>query len=117
MQVVVEYDDGENEGRMEAGMNAYKASFDGEEWMTLIHGESREKAKYRFMRREPTGMADKSMWVDIRLTHLPEFDDKPFTDCDEVRALFMPSEYTDDGEGICDPFVNDCDCELCRGKK
>jgi hypothetical protein len=97
-------------------MKAYKASFDGEEWMTLIHGESTAKAKYRFMRCEPTGFADKSMWVDARLVRLPEWDNRPFVDGEEIRLLFLPSDYTEDGEGLFDPFVNDCDCELCKAR-
>jgi hypothetical protein len=96
-------------------MKAYLATYDGAEWVTLIHGETREKAKYRFMRCEPSGWADKSMWVDIRLTRLPEWDNRPFVDCSDIRMIFLPSDYDENGDGIFDEsFINDCDCELCK---
>ena len=95
-------------------MNAYIAIFDGEEWQTLIHGKTRGEAKSRFMRCEPSGVADHSYFNSIRLRRLPAWDNRPFIDGDEVRALFSSEERDENGDEIPDPFINDCDCELCK---
>lgn len=84
--------------------------------MTLVHGETREKAKYRFLRCNPEGNTWHDLWPDIRLHRLPEWDDKPFVDCSDIRMLFDNDDYDENGDlRYDDPFVNDCDCELCKG--
>lgn len=98
-------------------MKAYVARFDEEEWMMLIHGETRAKAKYRFLRCEPSGWADNSYWNSIRLSRLPEWDDKPFRDVPEIRNLFSYGDYDENGDEIQSPFINDCDCPICKGER
>lgn len=96
---------------------AYIAKFEGEEWVTLVHGATRAKAKYRFLRVNPSSFGGGD-YVDIRLTRLPGQDDKPFTydnanvagfryDFDEDHPLPEETGWSE----------TDCDCELCREKK
>jgi hypothetical protein len=95
-------------------MRAYIAYLFNDDWQMLVHGETRGKAKSNFIKWNPES-SDDDMWVLIRLRRLPEWDDKPFTDCQEMRQLFTPYEYNDKGDGIYnEPFTNDCLCELCR---
>jgi len=100
---------------------AFVAQFEDEEWCMLVHGETRGKAKARFLRLDPSGMADNSYWNSIRLRRLPGQDDKPFTYETTLAAgfQFAASEYDENGDGIDggpDDFVNDCDCEICKPK-
>ena len=100
-------------------MLAFVARFDGAEWCDLVHGETRAKAKYRFLRVNP-GDDDPGLWADIRLRRLPGQDDKSFTYEDAKAAGF---EYTA-GEGdygepeplSSDEFSSSCDCEICTRK-
>lgn len=57
-------------------MLGFIARFDGEEWVSLIHGETTGKAKARFLRVEPSGMAERSMFRDIRLNRVPGLADR-----------------------------------------
>lgn len=102
-------------------MLAYIVNFKDADWCTLIHGETRNKAKYRFMRCEPTGWHDSSMWTEIRLQRLPKQDDKPFTYEIAGAAGFRygTDTYDENGNEIEHPewFSNDCDCEICNKGK
>lgn len=92
---------------------AYYAQYKDEDWCMLIHGETRSKAKYRFSRCDPSCSYDHSMWTEIRLKRIPEWDDKPFDDCPEIRELFIPEGYTKDEEPIYSYYYNDCNCDIC----
>jgi hypothetical protein len=94
-------------------MKAYRAFLAEETWMMLVHGNKREQAKWNFVKWNPES-ADNSFYPDIRLRRLPEWDDKPFTDCEDIRALFYTDEYDEKGDPLFDRFVNDCHCELCQ---
>lgn len=103
-------------------MKAYVAQFKDEEWCTLIHGKTRAQAKYNFLHWEPTGMADRSYWNDIRLRRLPGLDDLPITYENAKAAGFeyAANEFDDDGNSLDDGpdhFVNDCCCEICKKKE
>lgn len=99
-------------------MKAYKAHLKDDEWMILLHGATREKAKWNFVKWNPEA-ADNSFYPDIRLQRLPEWDNKPFEDCQEIRELFLEitEVYDENGDGIYSPFINDCCCDLCREMK
>lgn len=96
-------------------MLAYIAKIEQEEWQMLIHGETRGKAKHQFCKDNPAGYYAFEIWNDIRLTRLPEFDNKPFIDCEETRRTFAPVDYDENGDGIFDEFINDCRCKICVG--
>jgi hypothetical protein len=100
-------------------LKAYFARFEGEEWGTLIHGETRGKCKSRFMRCNPMGSPDPDSFQDIRLKRVSGLDGKPFTFENAVAANFW--FYDEDGETkIEDPKefgFPDCDCEICQGEK
>ena len=89
---------------------AYYASFDGAEWVLVVHGETRGKAKQRFSKIEPSGDYWRGLWNDIRLTRLPEWDDKPFKPGIEYNQLFS------EGDDYVGYMPVDCDCPLCRGE-
>lgn len=94
-------------------LKAYYGYFKGEDWGTLVHGETRGKAKQRFARCEPSGFGSEG-WNDIRLQRKPSLDDIPFTWDNAKKAGF---EYLLDDSAHSFPieeFVNDCDCEICK---
>jgi hypothetical protein len=92
---------------MSEKMLAFVGTFREEEWCTLIHGETRGKAKSRFERCNPGG----GRYTDIQLRKLPGQDDLPFTFLNAKAAGF---EYENEDETI-PGFINDCDCPICRG--
>ncbi len=98
-------------------MRAYYCEFIEEGWVELIHGDSRGRAKYRFLRCT-SGLADRSMWNDIRIHRIPSLDDKPFTQANldaQNDFHFEPNEDDGEGNGIFDgPFINVCDCPICK---
>jgi hypothetical protein len=94
-------------------MRAYIAAYDGAEWCTLIHGETRGKAKYRFLRCEPSGEGNVSMFTEVRLTRLPGCDNQPFTD-ETIKATGFKFSTDETPPGYIEPFVNDCDCWICK---
>lgn len=57
-------------------MKAYWATEVDGDWGFFVHGETRGKAKYRALFREPSGFW---LWNSIRLTRRPALDDTPFT--------------------------------------
>jgi hypothetical protein len=94
---------------------AYYAQYEGEDYCTVLHAETRGKAKYRFARVDPAGNYDRSRWNEIRLYRLPKWDNKPFRKGDEYNQLFAPDSYDDNGEGVYDGYSwIDCDCPLCK---
>jgi hypothetical protein len=95
-------------------MKAYIARLVDDEWQMLVHGETRGKAAGQFCHDNPPGFYAYEIWNDIRLTRLPEWDDRKFDDCDEIRDLFSYENYDENGDEIQDPFINDCTCRLCR---
>lgn len=97
-------------------MLAYIASIKGEEWCTLVHGETRGKAKYRFYRNSPQWI-DKEDWVFIRLRRLPGQDDKPFTFETALAAGFQYNNEMEDGDPDPEGFTHDCDCPLCKRRR
>jgi len=97
-------------------MLAYIGRIEGQEWQILVHGQTRDKAKYQFVKDNPEGYTSWDIWNDIRLTRLPEWDNKPFVDSPEIRQLFAASDYDENGDEIYESFYNDCSCELCRGR-
>ena len=95
---------------------AFIARFSGEDWVELVHGETRAKAAYRFAQNH-AGDGD---YIDVRLRRLPGQDDKPF-DFDTAKA----SGFTFDNEdGHYDEaemragfaIAMECRCELCGPK-
>lgn len=93
---------------MSEKMLAFIATFNEEDWCTLIHGETRGKAKARFVR---CNLGSELPYTDIRLRRLPGQDDLPFTSLNSKAAGF---EYDVEDETI-PGFINDCDCPICRG--
>ena len=97
---------------------AYFAKFVNEDWGCLVHGETREKAKHRFMRIEPSGWAEHDWWTDIRLRRIPGLDDKPITYDSAKEAGFEYEEEADDPMPLPpEEFYNFCDCEICRPER
>jgi hypothetical protein len=93
-------------------MLAFVARFEGEEWCSLVHGETRGKAKSRFYRAWADGW---NSWNEVRLRRLPGQDDTTF---DYETAKAAGFEYHDEyGDGSPAEFMNDCDCEICGGKR
>ena len=99
-------------------MLAYVAKYDNEEWSILVHGETRGKAKFQFVRCEPSGNYDSSMWNEIRLRRLPRQDDKPFT-YENSKAAGFEYWYDEESDIILpeDDFINFCDCPVCRKRE
>lgn len=95
-------------------MKAFIAKLEDEEWQMLVHGETAGKAKSMFCKTNPPGYASFEIWNDIRLIRLPEWDDRKFDDCDEIRNLFSYEDRDENGDEIQEPFVNDCICWVCR---
>lgn len=98
---------------------AFVVRFEGEDWCTLIHGETRGKAKARFMDAWSLEAKD---WNSIRMRRLPGQDDKPFTHEIAKAAGFSYSTGEEDENGddiTCGPeeFTHDCYCELCRAEE
>jgi hypothetical protein len=97
-------------------LKAYHAFIENAEVGTLVHGETPGKAKYRFLRCEPSGWLERSDYEFIRLRRLPACDDKPFTYETATSAGFV--YYDENGEELDEKyFTNDCDCEICHPKK
>lgn len=95
-------------------MKAYCASYDGDEWVTYVHGETRGKAKYRFLRVDPSGSGSHSDWNYIRLQRVPLWDDIPFVKSDEYDRMFTSDEQDEEGNPLYRFHISvDCDCELC----
>jgi hypothetical protein len=94
-------------------MLAFVARFDEEEWCTLVHGETRGKAKSRFYR---AWWGDRDEWNDIRLRRLPGLDDTPFT-YEAAKAAGFEYAHSEYAGGSPADFINDCDCEICGGKR
>jgi hypothetical protein len=92
-------------------MKAYLAHFEGEDWVMLVHGETRGKAKYNFLRWNP-GDSDASYYPEIRMNRLPGQDDKPFTFENADKAGF--NYFEEDGETVDTFFINDCRCIICK---
>ena len=102
-------------------MLAFVCHFDGEEWFILIHGETRAKAKWNFIKWNPFSLDAWDSWNLVRTKRLSECDDKPFTWQNAKDAGF---EYTTDeiSDGTDDPehfipeefFPNDCNCSICQ---
>jgi hypothetical protein len=102
-------------------MKAYIATLEGEDWCILIHGETRGKAKARFLQCEPSGWHDSGTWNTIRLTRLPGQDDLPFTYENSQAAGFvfsdevdfeMSTEITEQQRKA--NYSMDCNCPLCN---
>jgi hypothetical protein len=102
-------------------MKAYFAQYKNEDWGTLIHGETRGKAKSRFSRCDPSGEYYHGMWNKIQLTRVPGLDDKPFTYENGKAAdwLYLSEDYDENGRMSISEldWFNDCDCEICKGDK
>ena len=96
-------------------MLAFVAQFKNSEWVTLIHGKTRGKAKYNFMRWNPDVWIDNSMWNEIRLRRLPGLDDKPIT-FENAKAAGFEYSY-DDFDFESNLFINDCRCEICKNNE
>ena len=93
-------------------MKAWIAQYKDEDWVMLVHGETRSKAKSNFQQWNP--MAYERDFIDIRVIRLPGLDNLPITYDNAKNAGF---EYWDDWDGAIverDMFVNDCSCEICR---
>ena len=80
----------------------------GDEWVTLIHADTRGKA-----------IANARQWIDnsadfiaFRATRFPEMDDRKFTyqDCKDAGFEY---DRDDDGKPY---FWNDCSCDICEGE-
>ena len=96
-------------------MKAFFMHFDGEFAGMLLHGETRGKAKMRFL-NEALGNGEYSA---VRGWRIPGLDNKPITYKNAKDAGF---EYTEehDEEDTALPesmFDNNCFCEICRGVK
>jgi hypothetical protein len=92
-------------------MLAFRAQMEDSDWCTLVHGETRGKAKSRFHRVNPASWGSNE-FIYIRLRRLPGLDNLPFTfeNCGQAGFHFI-DEY---GEELMEAdFHNDCDCETC----
>jgi len=104
-------------------LKAYIAELEGAEWCTLVHGETRGKAKSRFARSDLIDYLDSETWNDIRLRRLPGCDNKPFTYENSKNAGFLYRDLEREDEFnnpvYCPPedFINDCNCAICSNKK
>lgn len=95
-------------------MKAYVASFEGCDWVALIHGETRGKAKRMFWECAPEQEGD---YIDIRMRRIPGLDDKPITYENAKQSGF---EYRDDSVGeVLEEyeFDNYCHCSVCNPNK
>ena len=97
-------------------MRAYICTLVGAEWCTLIHAESRGKAKYNFQQWGPLS-PDDCYWVDIWVKRYPGLDDKPFTKETLAEAGFKFTDEDGNEDMGNENFVNDCRCVLCKDIK
>jgi hypothetical protein len=97
-------------------MKAYRAEFEDSGWCILVHGETRGKAKSRFMQVQPDPwLADTDYWNDIRLLRIPGLDNKPITFANTAAAEFFYVDSETDKILDANEFFNFCDCEICGG--
>jgi hypothetical protein len=101
-------------GLASPGLLAYVAEFKDEGWVMLVHAETRNKAKWNFLRWNPSGY-DWESYIYVRLRRLPKADNIPFTFESAAAAGFWYSEE-EDGKEEPSPenFINDCQCPLCK---
>lgn len=96
-----------------ATLKAYYASYRGEDWVTCVHGETPAKAKSMFALVDPSCDYSRDRWVDIRLSRIPDWDDRPFFGS-AYYELFTPSGEDDEGNPVWDWTYVDCHCPLCK---
>ena len=96
-------------------MKAWIGKYSGEEWVMLVHGETKGKAKANFHAWNP----DARQWndfVEVRVRRIPALDNLPLTYDNARDAGF----YYQDEDGT--PlhviyWVNDCICEICKANQ
>jgi hypothetical protein len=92
-------------------MLAFIGFQEGEEWCMPVHGATRGKAKYNFMKWAPC-VCDFDFRL-VRLRRMSALDDKPFT---PENLNVADWHYVDeDGEPLSNAnFINDCRCSVCQ---
>ena len=83
-----------------------------DEWCTLMHADTRGRAK-ELARRY---VDDWNEFTDMGARRLPELDDRPFTyeDCKNAGFEYAEFEDPDDGSQAKEAFTNDCPCDICK---
>lgn len=94
-------------------MLAYIAYQEGEEWCLPVHGETRGKAKYNFMKFAPVTLTDLEFFL-VRVKRFPALDDKPFTTENLNASGWNYIDFVTDEPISNDLFINDCRCAVCR---
>ncbi len=92
-------------------MLAYIGYQEGEEWCIPVHGATRGKAKYNFMKWAPC-VCDFDFRL-VRLRRLPALDDKPFNTENLNASGWNYIDFETDEPISNDKFQNDCRCEIC----
>jgi hypothetical protein len=85
----------------------------GDEWCTLVHADTRGKAKAQAINNVFEGDG----FTEFSANRLPGLDDKPITYQNAKEAGF---EYRDDWDGNplkAAEFINDCRCDICLSHK
>jgi hypothetical protein len=92
-------------------MLAFIGFQEGEEWCMPVHGTTRGKAKYNFMKWAPC-VCDFDFRL-VRLRRMPAMDNKPFT---PENLNVADWHYVDeDVEPLSNAnFINDCRCSVCQ---
>ena len=97
-------------------MKCWWAYIPDEDWGVFIHGETSGKAKQRAMRCSGFDWYD---FIDIHLRREPKLDNINLTykNMIDVGRMYLnfesePTEFIPEYQ-----FVNDCDCEICKGSK
>lgn len=96
-----------------ADLKAFIVNYVNGDYVSLVHAETRGKAKKRFDQFYCEGD-----FIDIRTRRIPELDNVPFTfeNADKAGFHFIDG-YDDDGnEIICNDFWCECNCVICRGE-
>ncbi len=89
-----------------------------EEWVMLVHAETRGKAKTTVM-----GITGGDYnFTDFSAKRIPGLDDKPITYQNAKEAGFQytdlvgTEEIDEDGYLLEKYFINDCRCDICKGE-
>ena len=92
-------------------MKAWKV-FCMDEWMTLMHADTRGKA----IQSARDNVDGGESFIDFRAIRVPGLDDKPFTwnnvDAEEVGYVDEDGNPLQENE-----YFNDCRCSICKGIK
>jgi hypothetical protein len=92
---------------MKAWIVQLKTEVYDEQYILLLHADTREKARYLAKICDPGLDFQDADWTDIQAIRFKKMDDKPFT----IENLHVLGWWLDE-----DWYINECKCELCEIK-